>query len=400
VTASERRNVVPMDGMAGTGVVARRRREWVPRWFPYLSDAALAALLTLLGVVGALFRPPTHHQLVLAVLALFETVPLAWRRTHPLIVLAIVVVSSSVAAFFGATRAEAISLLIALYSVAAHTERRIAIRAGLAALIVLFLPLSLNSDHGFVVGAFQIGSLALGWMFGAYLGELRGRAARVRHEQEIEKRRAIAEEQARIARELHDVMAHSMSVMVVQAAAAKDVFDTNPDQARESLRSIESTGRQALAEIRRVLDVVRPVDGSAADRSPQPGLSRVGELIDTVRAAGLSVVVRTVGAPFALPTGIDLSAYRIVQEALTNTLKHAEARTATVVLTYEPEQFVVGVSDDGRGGGTDRSSNDGLGQGLIGMRERVALYGGELVAGPSTGGGFQVRARFPLADAR
>jgi signal transduction histidine kinase len=375
----------------------RRRPAWVPDWLPYLSDAALAAFLTLVTVGGAVFRPQTKHEFLLAFLALFETVPLAWRRKQPLVVLSFVVVSSAIAAFYGATRAEAIALLIALYSVAAHTERRVAVRAGLAALIVLFFPLTLNGDHGFLVGIFQLGSLALGWMFGAYLGELRGRALRVRREQENEKRRAVAEEQARIARELHDVMAHSMSVMVVQASAAEDVFDRSPDQARQALRSIESTGRQALAEIRRVLDAVRPLD-TGTDRSPQPGLARLDELIGRVRSAGVSVVLRTQGAPFALPAGVDLSAYRIVQEALTNTLKHAGASLATVVLDYRDDEFLVQVCDDGRGGPADGDPNDGVGRGLIGMRERVALYGGDLVAGPGTDGGFEVRARFPVGE--
>jgi signal transduction histidine kinase len=374
---------------------ARRRPPWVPGWFPYLSDAALAAFLTLVTVGGAVFRPRTQHELLLALLALFETVPLAWRRKRPLVVLAIVVVSSSIASFYGATRAEAIALLIALYSVGAHCDRRVAVRAGLAALIVLFFPLTLNTDHGFLVGIFQLGSLALGWMFGAYLGELRGRAARVRHEQENEKRRAVAEEQARIARELHDVMAHSVSVMVVQAAAAEDVFDSRPEQARTALRSIESTGREALAEIRRVLDVVRPLDGEP-ELTPQPALSRLDELIEQVRAAGLPVVLRVEGAQSEVPAGVDLSAYRIVQEALTNTLKHAEATQATVVLRYRPGELALEVSDDGRGARPE--SNGGSARGLIGMRERVALYGGEMVAGHRAdgGGGFEIRARFPL----
>jgi signal transduction histidine kinase len=374
---------------------ARRRPEWVPGGFPYLSDAALAGFLTVVAVGGAVFRPHTPHEVLLAFLAPFETVPLAWRRKQPIIVLAMVVVSSSIASFYGATRAEAIALLIALYSVAAHTERRVAVRAGLAALIVLFFPLTLNSDHGFLVGIFQLGSLALGWTFGAYLGELRGRAARVRREQESEKRRAVAEEQARIARELHDVMAHSVSVMVVQAAAADDVFDSSPERARTALRSIESTGREALAEIRRVLDVVRPLDDQQ-QRAPQPGLSHLDQLVAQIRTAGLPVVLRIEGPPSEVPAGVDVSAYRIVQEALTNTLKHARATAAVVILRYRSGELEVEVNDDGAGGNSDSGGNGGSARGLIGMRERATIYGGDLVAGPRPGGGFEVRARFPL----
>jgi signal transduction histidine kinase len=290
---------------------------------------------------------------------------------------------------------EAVALWIALYSVAAHTDRRTAIRAGLAALIVLAAPLALNGGLGPIETIFELGFLALGWMFGAYLGELRGRAERVRREQENEKRRAIAEEQARVARELHDVMAHSVSVMVVQAAAAEDVFDAAPARVREALRSIESTGRQALSEIRQVLDVLRSSDGD--ELTPQPGLPHLKELIGEVRAAGLPVVLRVHGARANLPAGVDLSAYRIVQEGLTNTLKHGRGVTrATVMLSYRPDELCVEVCDDGVASSTDGGAEVRTGHGLIGMRERVALYGGELSAGPGAGGGFEVRARFPL----
>jgi signal transduction histidine kinase len=291
------------------------------------------------------------HPLALVILAPFLTIPLAFRRRWPLQVLAIVALASATSISIGGTGVAPFVLVIALYSVAAHTDRRTATRAGLATLAVIVLPLVLGQHVGPVEAVFELGFLVLGWMFGAYLGELRGRAARVRREQENEMRRAIAEEQARIARELHDVMAHSVSVMVVQAAAAEDVFDASPDRAREALRSIESTGRDALAEVRRVLDVVRPGDGQAPELAPQPGLASLDELIGRVRATGLRVVLRIEGDPTEIPAGIDLSAYRIVQEALTNTLKHGRGVSkATVVIRFESKEVAVDVCDDGAGG--------------------------------------------------
>jgi signal transduction histidine kinase len=399
-------------GRARSGT--ERYRRWIPPW----TDIAFALLLLFAsgGVVVAVSAsapraageapaagPQAWSLAAMSVLVFFQTVPLAFRRRRPVLVLAIVVVASVLLSFFGRTPIEAFALFIALYSVAAHTDRRTAAKAGLVALAVLALPITLNGNVGLLEAVFELGFLALGWMFGAYLGELRGRAERVRHEQENEKRRAVAEEQARIARELHDVMAHSVSVMVVQAAAAEDVFDTSPGRAREALRSIESTGRHALAEVRRVLDVVRPVGADGLALEPQPGLSRLGELIGQFRAAGLPVALRIGGAPSELPDGIDLSAYRIVQEALTNSLKHGTGVSqAKVWVRYEPGALGVEICDDGSGAPSSGSTSEtGIGRGLIGMRERVALYGGRLLAGPRPGGGFEVRARFPVGpDAR
>jgi signal transduction histidine kinase len=206
---------------------------------------------------------------------------------------------------------------------------------------------------------------------------------------------AALAEKARIARELHDVIAHSVSVIVVQAAAAGDVFDTRPDQARAALSAIETTGRQALTELRRLLGAVDP---AAAPTAPQPGLGRLDELVGQVRSAGLEVVVSMAGKPVELPAGVDLSAYRIVQEALTNTLRHAQARTAEVSVDYRPDGVGIEVVDDGRA--SSKASGDAgvaaTGFGLIGMRERAAVLGGSLDAGPTAHGGFRVQAHLPF----
>jgi signal transduction histidine kinase len=233
-------------------------------------------------------------------------------------------------------------------------------------------------------------------VFGAYLGELRARAAGNRREQQLQTARAVAEEQARVGRELHDIIAHTLSVIVVQAAAAHDVFDSSPDQARQALGSIEATGRQALAELRRVLDAIRPAASQPGPPAPQPGLAQLDALISQIRGTGLAVTVHTKGAAEDLPAGIDASAYRIIQEALTNTLKHAQATTAEVALAVGPEELTIDILDDGHPAGPPADSDPHPGRGIIGMRERVALYGGSLTAAPRPQGGFQVHARFPL----
>jgi signal transduction histidine kinase len=210
-------------------------------------------------------------------------------------------------------------------------------------------------------------------------------------EREERSRQAVLAERARIARELHDVVTHNVSVMVVQAAAGHDVFDSHPEKARQALGAVEETGRRALAELRKLLDVTHDGDGT----TPQPGLARVEELAARVRKAGLDVELTVEGTPRDVPEAVDLSAYRIVQEALTNTLKHARASRADITVRYEEDAIEVEVTDDGVG----LAGPAGDGRGLIGMRERVSLFGGELLAGAASAGGFLVRARMPLESA-
>ena len=210
---------------------------------------------------------------------------------------------------------------------------------------------------------------------------------------------AVAEERARIARELHDVVGHGLNLIVVQAGGAQRVFDSRPEVVRESLGSIEATGRQALTDMERMLGMLRETAGGEAGLSPQPGLSQVGALADQVAQAGLAVEVQVEGTPVALPPSIDLTAYRIIQEALTNTLKHAgRTAKATISIRHGPRDLELEIIDDGRGVTSDAGGPaSGGGRGLIGMRERVALFGGELSAGQRPEGGFRVRARLPLA---
>ncbi|HEX5246364.1 MAG TPA: histidine kinase [Gaiellaceae bacterium] len=362
---------------------------WLRR-HPNLVDVALVLALAA-GYVGhAAHLEEWAGGVPLAVL---QVAPLLVRRRYPRIVLAVVTAGFILQAI-AYSPFPPIAQFIAVYTVAANLPRAeglIAAAIATAAATISLLGLGdvnrAASDLIPLVGAWVLGD-NLGTRR-AYTSALEERAERLEREQESERARAVAEEQARIARELHDVIAHNISVMVVQAAAANDVFDARPERAREALRAIEASGRSALAEVRRLLGVVRD-DG--VEYAPQAGLDRIDELVAQVRAAGLAVSVSIDGAPRPLPAGIDLSAYRVVQEALTNTLKHANATRADVSLHYSDDELGVEVRDDGDGSG----NGDGHGRGLIGMRERVTAFGGSLEAGPKNTGGFAVSARFPL----
>src|SRR5215470_3683864 len=383
-------------------------RRW-RRWLLVVGDAALALALAALAVAsqapGMPMRPPGSDRAVGIALALLQTLPLAFRRWRPVWVLAVVVAATlgtaiaetlGVAIAGDAHVAGPVCVLVALYSVAAHCPRRQAAWAGIASVAVLAWPLWHDSGHNVPAVVVSLGFLAAVWLSGAYVSELRGRAARSRREQELETGRAVAEEQARVGRELHDVIAHTLSVIVIQAGAAQDVFDTSPGAARQALGSIVAAGRQALAELRRVLAAVRPQPGEQDGWAPPPGLAGLGELLDRVRAAGLTVTARIDGVPVGLPAGLDLAAYRIVQEALTNTLKHARAQAAEVHVCYGPGGLVVEVTDDGRAAVPAGQPGRAGGRGLIGIGERAALHGGTCAAGPRPGGGFAVRVAFPV----
>jgi len=219
------------------------------------------------------------------------------------------------------------------------------------------------------------------------------RALRAEGEREVAARIAVAEERARIARELHDVVAHAVSVMVLQVGAVRHKLPDALAQQRDALTSVERAGRTALAEMRRLLAAMRS-DGDEVAFVPQPGLEALHTLLDQVGRAGLPARLHVDGEPFPLPRGVDLSAYRIVQEGLTNALKHAHASDADVTVRYRPDEVEIEVRDNGAGSAT----TDGLGHGLVGVRERVKLYGGEMSAGRAPGGGFVLSTRLPIAE--
>ena len=275
-------------------------------------------------------------------------------------------------------------------------------RVGLVVVVVGAATVVYNDPSHTVANLFFIPVLfAVGWLVGLALHErteqsqaAERRAARAEREREAAERVAVAEERARIARELHDVVAHAVSVMVLQVGALRHRMPAEDAESREALGNVEQAGRTALAEMRRLLDAMRREE-DPLELAPQPGLDRVHDLLHDVRDAGLDVRLEVQGEPVVLPPGLDLSAYRILQEGLTNVLKHAHARHAEVLVRYGPGALELGVRDDGRG----PAPSDGVGHGLVGMAERVKLYGGELAAGADVGGGFALRARLPLDGA-
>jgi signal transduction histidine kinase len=358
-------------------------------------DGLLALVALGLGVLAFAARlrrldePPEELGFALVVIA---SVALAWRRRAPLVVAAVVAATASIASLYGYWPEFAPYGLIVLYTAAAHVDRR--------RFTTVLLPIALAGSIAISIGEFS--GRGVGWVEVAFsilvtagLPILIGRMAynrrrRIVRDREIAAREAVAAERVTIARELHDVVAHHMSVMVVQAGAARTVVQQDPEAADGALRQIEASGRMGLAEMRRLLEILKAED--AGELAPQPGLAHLPTLLDGMRATGLPVEAVVEGEPRPLPPGVDLSAYRIVQEALTNALRHADAASTRVRLRYEPDALEVEVDDDGPG---PPAGGNGRGHGLIGMRERAQLFGGEFEAGPRPGGGFRVRARLP-----
>ncbi|MEV8530624.1 sensor histidine kinase [Streptomyces sp. NPDC051211] len=309
-----------------------------------------------------------------------------------------------------------LGMLVMLYTVAAADVARwisrSALGVGLAAPVLSLLRWPLHEDTSGGETAFTVVMLmvmfALAWVLGdsvrtrrAYYAQLVERNQRLEKERAAQAQVAVAAERARIARELHDVVAHNVSVMVVQADGAAYVMDASPELAKEALQTISGTGRQALAEMRRLLGVLRTGEPQESeDYVPQPDVEQIEVLVEQVRTAGLDVDFQVEGAPRQLPSGVELTAYRIVQEALTNTRKHGgpDAK-ASVRLVYFDDGLGLLVEDDGRGAAHELYEDggaDGAGHGLIGMRERVGMVGGTLDAGPRPGGGFRISALLPL----
>ncbi|MDF3300609.1 sensor histidine kinase [Streptomyces tropicalis] len=309
------------------------------------------------------------------------------------------------------------AMLVIIYTVAAVGARwasRFALVGGLcaAALAQVRWPQQHSGVGGDIaIAVFQTVPFALAWVLGdsmrtrrAYFAQLEERAARLEKEREAQSKVAVAAERARIARELHDVVAHNVSVMVVQADGAAYVLDAAPEQAKKALETISSTGRQALAEMRRLLGVLRTGEHQeGGEYVPQPDVEQIEDLVEQCRGSGLPVDFRVEGTPRPLPSGVELTAYRIVQEALTNTRKHGGPNAgASVRLVYFDDGLGLLVEDDGKGAPHElyeEGGADGRGHGLIGMRERIGMVGGTLDAGPRPGGGFRISALLPLKPA-
>ncbi|HTE70002.1 MAG TPA: sensor histidine kinase [Actinomycetes bacterium] len=377
----------------------------------WLFDIALALVAAGLGTALFVSEPmlsglPRGTLALGYGLMLLHTVPLAARRRFPGAVLGISVASGLA---FAAVSLPPVflgpAILVAVYSVAAYGSRWVSL-AGLAAAEVGLAAVQLTPGRtGVDTLVSNVGVLAAAWLLGrfvgvrrVYVGQLEERTAELEQAREELARRAVAEERLRLARELHDVVAHSMSVIAVQSGVGAHVADTRPEEAAKALAAIEATSRAALTELRRLLGVLRRDSEPHDDLTPVPGLADLEILLAEVAKAGLAVRVRVEGTQSQLPAGVDLSAYRIVQEALTNVVKHAGPARAEVVVGYGDQEVTVEVTDDGRGVMAVASDGRvGSGHGLIGMRERVAAFGGDLEVGPRPGGGFRVAARLPLA---
>ena len=248
---------------------------------------------------------------------------------------------------------------------------------------------------GWLVASLILGETTRGRR--AYLDEVEGRAIEAERTREDEARRRAAEERIRIARELHDILAHRISMISVQSGVGAHLLDRDPDQARSALLAVNQASREALQELRATLGLLRGADGPEP-RAPAPGLAQLGGVVASATAAGVAVRLDVSGERRGLPTGVDLAAYRIIQESITNVIRHARAATARIAIRYRRADVVIEIVDDGRGAAGDASSV-GSGNGLLGMRERVSALGGDLEAGPLAGGGFRVRARLPIEAA-
>jgi signal transduction histidine kinase len=379
-------------------------------------DVALALALAVTGSLELLAWVEGGGLAVALLWGLLMTLPLALRRRSPLasfvlVMLGLNLLLAGQPGFDNDSMTLVVTFFLALYSLGRHARGVEAWLGGLA-LVVVMIEFG-RSEGGWAQAdlgdvAFLLGFVGAPWAAGLTLRlrrdretQLRAETERLRREQEERERRAVAEERSRIARELHDVVSHAISVTVLQARGARRCLDTDPATAREALDAIERTNTAALGDMRRLLAVLRDTepDGSAAaddPHAPQPSLAHLDALVEQVRRSGVPVTVEVRGEPRPVPPGVDLSAYRIVQEALTNVLKHAADARATVVLEYAGDELAVTVVDDGMPGPLD-GTEPGGGHGLIGIQERVAVIGGEVDSGPRPEGGFVIRARLPYS---
>ncbi|MFG1694728.1 sensor histidine kinase [Nonomuraea sp. NPDC049309] len=427
----------------------KRVAAWI-REHPVAADGALAVLLAAISLIALFVRALAEHMPrpgpLAVTMVLLSTLPLAWRRSHPLWInlgVGAVTAAYGAAPFPDLVTPVAPGGVVALYTMVAWCGRRVSavvgVLAGVGVAVVALVP---ATDSDLLDVAFTTLLLAGAWVLGdsarirrAYTAELEARAELLARERDFEARRAVAAERARIARELHDVVTHHVGMMVVQAEAGPVLAERDPRSAERTFDTIAETGRQAMTEMRRLLGVLREESPPGADApqrgegalEPQPGLAQVPELVEQARRAGVRASLEVDGPAGPLPAGVELSAYRIVQEALTNVMKHAGGARVRVAVRHSEGDLRIEVCDDGPGtgggDGIDRPGQNGRdaqpsdedgrgaaasdsngqgpsGHGLIGMRERVQLFGGELTAAARPEGGFAVVARLPIGGAR
>jgi len=381
---------------------------------PFVVDAAAGSVLNLLLIRSALIpqhpRPLALPMSVGVAAAVLSGVAIALRRLAPLSMLVLAFVACVVSYLGGFQRDPFIAVGLALYIVAAVRPKRVSLGALIGSILIMVLFFGAAPNRSVVQAPKQeqwvfiaqsvtpAAVLCAAWAIGFAVRRQRAYVAAVRAQAQDQMRaehelawRTVTEERLRIARELHDVVAHGMSVITVQAGVGRHVLDTQPEQARSALAVIETTGREALAELRQLLGVLRE-DSSETVRAPAPRIADLDDMISRVRQAGTAVDVDIRGPQRALPGGVELSAYRIVQEALTNVVKHARTDRCRIRLAYAPDALNIEVTDDGVG----MVAPAGPGHGIIGMRERAVLHGGGFEAGPLPLRGFRVAASLPV----
>jgi signal transduction histidine kinase len=377
--------------------IARARR-LPPVWF----DRAIAAAFLVAGVIE--FALLWDHSMAWVVVPVVAYSTLAWRRTRPNVA-GIVMIGTWLVLNFASVgdleplQVPLVAVLFMAYAMGAYTTGRAAVAAPLILALGMVLIVTSFDQQVFTDYVFPTAFVMVAWLAGRGLRtrarlteELHEAAAQAQEAHELQIARAAAEERRRIAREMHDVVAHSVSVMVVQAGGARRILERDPRRAVEAAAHIEDVGRAALTEMRRLLGMMHHGEEDAG-RAPQPTLRELDGLIGRSRAAGLEVSLVVEGEPQPLPPGKDLAAYRVVQEALTNAIKHAGRATTSVTVRWEPSSLELAIVDKG---GTAMNTANGSGHGLVGMEERMRLYDGSLRAGPLRGGGFEVVAKMPL----
>lgn len=382
------------------GALTRLLESWraFARTHVQVTDGALALAVFAAGLVSAELA---HRSISAGLLTFLLALPLAWRRRAPITVFLVIAVVAFAQWLASLQLPVDVALLAALYTVAAGRPRRAAVAGAFILEGGAVLAAARWGESALVTFASLSGLVVAALVSGLYVRARRShvaglveRAARLEFERDQQALLAAAAERARISREMHDVVAHSLAVVISLANGATAKLGRDPEQSREALESISELGRQALADTRRLLSVLRTADGAAV-RAPQPGIEEIADLVDRAASTGLDATLTVRGDPVPVAAGLALSAYRIVQEAITNAVKHAEgATTVAVDITWTPRRLEIAVTDDGHG--TRRSAGSASGFGLAGMRERAALYGGTATASPRQQGGWTVKATIPL----
>ena len=344
---------------------------------------------------------PVPHPTAALLLVAVACLVLAWRRRWPVAVLAISVAAVTAYTLLGYVNGAAlVAPIIALYAVVTRVSALRAVAAGLVTVGVLMAASAARNPFGYISagGYYLIPLMGVAVVFGGIaVVNRRAYAASIQERAEQDARRRIDEERLRIARELHDVVAHTMATINVQAGVAAHVLPTKPEAAADALQAIKTASKEGLRELRAILNVLRQAD-DADPVQPAPGLTQLDALVEGARRAGLPITLTVTGAPFPLPAAVDLAAYRIVQESLTNAIRHAGPAAAAVSLSYDGDELRIDVTDTGRGPAAGAASGK-KGHGQAGMRERAAAVGGTVQAGPRPAGGYQVTARLPLVAA-